>query len=147
MQTVSKTIATVYVVAVVMNYPWELGQAALFTANSHQGNLFVHCFVSSVGDGVILLVLFGIGWAVAGTPRWFTHARARDYIVLGVSGALVAIAVEWVAVHMLQRWIYADAMPRLPLLEIGLTPVLQMIFLPPLIFWIAAKCFKPDPAI
>ena len=146
MQPLPRVIATIYLVAVALNYPWELAQAVLFTGESHQGNVFLHCFVASLGDGVILLVLFGIGWATAGTPHWFRHPRAADYIALIVSGAALATAVEWIAVHMLQRWTYADAMPRLPLLDVGLAPLLQMILLPPLIFWIAAKFAKADPA-
>ena len=51
-----------------------------------------------------------------------------------VVGLLVAVGVEWVAVHMINRWTYTAQMPRIPGLEIGLVPIAQMLIQPPLIF-------------
>lgn len=53
-------------------------------------------------------------------------------------GFVIAVSVEWVAVHGAQRWTYTDRMPLLPGLEVGGVPVLQMLLLPPLIFRVVA---------
>lgn len=58
-------------------------------------------------------------------------------VMLGV-GLVLGVTVEWVAVHVLQRWAYTAHMPRLPWLDVGLVPVVQMLVLPPLIFCIVA---------
>jgi hypothetical protein len=56
-----------------------------------------------------------------------------------IAGFTIAIAVELIAVHVLKRWTYTELMPRIPALEIGMVPVIQMLILPPLIFWIASR--------
>ena len=137
------TVTAVYVVSVAVNYPWELAQAALFTAESHPGRTFVHCFVASLGDGIMLLLLFGMGAAVSGRFDWFRRPRIRDYIVLCASGFVLAVAIEWVAVHLLHRWSYTEDMPLLPVLDVGLIPLLQMVLLPPVVFWLVARFVRP----
>ena len=58
---------------------------------------------------------------------------------------MIAIVVEWAAIHWLHRWSYTAQMPLIPGLEIGVTPVLQMLVLPPLIFWMLGQCFGSRP--
>ena len=55
---------------------------------------------------------------------------ARYGVMLG-TGLVIAIVVEWAAIHWLHRWSYTAQMPLIPGLEIGVTPVLQMLVLPP----------------
>lgn len=66
------------------------------------------------------------------------HPGLKGYAILTLAGVFMAIAIEWVAVHMLERWSYAQAMPLVPGIEVGLIPVLQMVLLPPLVFGIVA---------
>jgi hypothetical protein len=129
-----KISGTLYVVAVILNYPWELAQAGLFTAASHRGDILLHCFVAALGDGLMILLLFAVGWLVLRRSDWFIRPHVRGYGILLIGGAALGTAVEWIAVHVLQRWSYAAEMPMLPFLSIGLVPVLQMVLLPPLIF-------------
>ena len=84
-------------------------------------------------------MLLLVGWLVLGRVDWFRRPGRTGYTTLIVSGALLAIAVEWLALHVLHRWSYAEAMPQLPVLNVGLVPVLQMLILPPLIFYAAAR--------
>ncbi len=56
-----------------------------------------------------------------------------------VTGLIIGIGIEWVAVNMLGRWAYTVDMPILPGLDVGVVPVLQMLLLPPVIFRIAAR--------
>ena len=55
---------------------------------------------------------------------------------------VLGVTVEWVAVHVLQRWAYAARMPRVPWLDVGLIPVAQMLVLPPLIFRLVAGWYR-----
>ena len=88
----------------------------------------------------MILLLFAFGWLVLGRRDWFVRPGLSGYAVTIAAGAALAIAIEWTAVHVLQKWTYAESMPRLPGLEIGLVPVLQMMLLPPIVFRIAAEC-------
>jgi len=132
-----RTLVMVYLIAVAVNYPWELAQASLFTAASHPQNVWFHCFVASLGDGFMVLLLFGTPWLALGRRDWFIRPGPAAYGVLLVAGAVLAIIVEWIAVNVLHRWTYNDAMPRIPGLEIGAIPILQMILIPPLTIGLA----------
>jgi hypothetical protein len=50
------------------------------------------------------------------------------------AGLMLAVLVESVAVHILERWKYTANMPTLPGPDIGLVPIAQMLFIPPLVF-------------
>ena len=66
------------------------------------------------------------------------HPGVQGYVVMVAAGLVMGITIEWVAVHVLERWAYTACMPRVPGLGVGLVPVAQMLLLPPLIFRIVA---------
>lgn len=134
-----RSLSAIFVVAVALNYVWELGQAPLFEGHESWENMWWHCFVASLGDGLILWTMYAIGWIVFGRRDWFMRVGPREYAVMLASGLVVAIAIEWIAIHLLERWEYGPAMPLLPGLDLGLVPLLQMLILPPIIFYIAKK--------
>ena len=130
--------SAIYAIAVALNYPWELLQSPLFTSPSHKGSVWLHCFGSSLGDGLMILMIFLAGCVVFGRRDWFVLPGPRRYVFSIAAGAILAVVVESVAVHVLQRWAYADAMPVVPGVDLGIVPILQMVLLSPLIFLIAA---------
>ncbi len=132
----------VFAVAVGVNYFWEIGQGFLFEGMNSWENIWWHCFVASLGDGIILWIIYAAGWVVFRRPDWFFDPQVKGYILMLIIGLIIAVVVEWVAVHMLQRWSYAKAMPVIPVLNIGITPILQMLLLPPIIFYVVAARFK-----
>ena len=130
-----------FVAAVLLNYMWEISQAPLYVGMVSMETIWWHCFVAALGDGLIVLIIHGVGWLVFGKPGWSAHPRAAQIVFLLGSGLAIAIAVEWVAVYRLYRWSYTSRMPLIPGLGIGVTPVLQMLVLPAAIFQIANKWF------
>jgi hypothetical protein len=137
--------ATVYAVAVAANYPWEIAQSSLYEGMDGFGAMWWHCLVASLGDGLLVLLIFAAGWAVFGRARWFTAPGVRGYGLMLAAGFAIAVAVEWVALHVLRRWTYTARMPLVPGLGVGLVPVMQMLILPPLVFWIAGGISKRIP--
>lgn len=133
-----RLLGVLFVIAVLVNYIWELAQSFLFVGMTTWSNIWWHCFVASLGDGLILWIIFASGWAFLSRPDWFIDPGFKGYVVMLSSGFLIAIAIEWYAVHVLARWEYTDQMPTLPGTEVGITPILQMLILPPLIFRITA---------
>lgn len=133
----TRTVLIVFVVAVAFNFPWELAQAPLYQGLDDRSAAAWHCFVASLGDGVLVLVIFSAGLCIWQRIDWFEHPRTRGYLLILATGFVLALTVEWVAVHFASRWSYTDRMPRLLGLEIGLVPILQMLVLPPLVFFVA----------
>jgi hypothetical protein len=134
MRRLWKTIATVFIVAVVVNYPWELAQAPLYEGMSDFSLALWHCFVASLGDGLLILPIFGAGWAALRRSDWFVNPGWSGYLVMFAVGLVIGVVVEWAAVHVMGRWAYAPRMPVIPIFNIGLAPIAQMLALPPLIF-------------
>ena len=135
-----RTLISVFIVAVLLNYVWELAQAPLYVGlEDYNAGVFWHCFVASLGDGVMVLLIVAIGRVSFRRWDWFERPRTGGYLLMLMTGLVSAVVVEIVAVHILGRWQYGDRMPTLSGLAIGFVPIAQMLVLPPLIFFIAAK--------
>jgi hypothetical protein len=95
----------------------------------------LHC---TLGDVLIASVAFLGSVAVFGRSGW----PIRRFPLVAVSTVMSALAYtvfsEWLNTVVRESWAYRDAMPRLPWLGTGLTPVLQWIVVPGVAFWWAA---------
>ena len=131
-------LVALFVVSVAMNFVWEVAQMPLYAGSPSVRDYAAHCFVPSLGDGIILLIIFFAGWLVFRRPDWADRPGLAGYTLMLSCGFVIAVAIELGAVHVLNRWTYAAGMPRLPYLDVGLVPVLQMLVLPPVIFKVTA---------
>ena len=128
----------IFAVSVLLNYPWELAQSPLYAGMGDIRANLGHCFLSSLGDGVLVLLIFAVGLVVLRRTDWFERPDGRAYLVMLAAGVAIAVGVEWVAVHTMNRWAYTNLMLLVPGLDVGIVPVAQMLVLPPLIFRIVA---------
>ncbi len=138
-----RTPAAVFVVAVVFNYVWELAQSPLYESMDDFSRMLWHCFAPSLGDGLLVLLIFALGRLVMRRRDWFVRPGGRGYALMLIAGLVIAIGVELVAVYMLGRWEYTARMPLVPGLGVGLAPVAQMLVLPPIIFRVVAAWLAP----
>jgi len=138
------TLAAIFVVAVGLNYVWELAQAPFYAGLGDFSRLLWHCFTPSLGDGLLVLLIFACGWAVLRRRDWFTRPGVRGYALMLIAGLVIATSIELVAVYALGRWEYAARMPLAPWLGVGLAPVAQMLVLPPIIFRVVASWVAPS---
>jgi hypothetical protein len=135
----TRRLILVFLVAVSLNYLWELAQMPLYVGlEAYNARIFWHCFVASLGDGIMLLLIVAAGWFTFRQPDWFVRPGVRGYLLIITAGVFLAVLVEWGAIHILDRWEYTPSMPTLPVFRIGLVPIAQMLILPPLIFRIVA---------
>ena len=135
----------IFVVAVLLNYLWELAQVPLYVGlEEYNAGVFWHCFVASLGDGIMVLLIVVVGWISFQRWNWFERPGAAGYLLMLLAGFILAVLVEWVGVHRLGRWEYTGKMPIFPWVRIGLIPIAQMVILPPVIFrtaalWLSSK--------
>jgi hypothetical protein len=137
-----RTVVTMFVGAVCANYLWELAQSPLYVGLEDIRTTLRHCFVASLGDGLMVLGIVAGGGVIFRQPAWFLCPGVQGTIVMLMVGLVLGVTVEWVAVHVLQRWAYTARMPRVPGLDVGLVPVAQMLVLPPLIFRLVARWYR-----
>jgi len=129
------------IISFVLNLIWENLQAPLYQG---YGNFWQHlsiCSVASLGDVLIILVLYFILVMVNKNIFWITKISKSDIILVVTLGFLIAVGIEKWAL-MIGRWQYTEAMPMVPLLDVGLTPLLQMMLLPLLIFSVVSLTTK-----
>ena len=129
-----RLLTTIFVVAVLVNYPWERLQSSLYVHPGGAGIPWWLCLAASLADGLFVLVMFGLGWLILGRRRWFEHPGIAGYLVMLASGVAISVGVEWMTVHVLHWWSYGERMPLVPIVNIGLAPIAQMLVLPLLIF-------------
>lgn len=109
---------------------WETGSVwEIFFAG-------IHC---TGGDLLIAGCALTLAVILAGGRTWPDHNFFRVAVLATVLGLAFTLFSEWLNIEIRNSWGYRDAMPRLPLLGTGFTPVLQWLILPPLSFWWAVK--------
>lgn len=133
-----RRFSILFTVATALNYPWELAQAPLYVGMATWDARRWHCFVASLGDGLLIWMIFAIGWAVFKSAGWYKSRGIRALVLMSATGLVISVGIEWIAINTFRRWQHTPAMPLIPGLGVGLAPVLQMMLLPPVIFHIAA---------
>ena len=130
-----------FALATAVNYAWELAQTPLYVGVTFPVAIW-HCFVSSLGDGLLVFLIFAAVATVMRSPDWYLHPTTQSYLVMAAAGLVVGLAVEWWGLQIARRWQYSELMPVIPGTGIGAVPVLQMLLLPPAIFWVVRRLAK-----
>lgn len=136
----SRPLGRLLAVALPLYFAWEMAQAPFFTgmpAGWVRATLM--CAQATLGDGVLVAAVAIAGTLLYGDRRWFVPPAPLRYVVAVVVGGALQIAVEWVMVYRLNRWGYASGQPILPVVGLGILPVLQPIVLLPLTFGLTAR--------
>ena len=138
MRSVAVHLSLLFALATAVNYAWELAQTPLYAGVVFPGAIW-HCFVASLGDGLLVLFIFAVVAAVVWSLDWYMRPTLRSYAAMAAAGLAVGFAVEWWGLHIARRWEYSELMPLIPGTGIGVAPVLQMLLLPPAIFWVMRR--------
>jgi hypothetical protein len=112
--------------AFLLSFPWEILQSPFFqgmTAARH-GDAVRICTLATFGDVGLMVITFWIVAWVGGGRRWPlqpTVAHVTGFTGLGLAATIL---VEILATRVWHRWRYSDLMPTIPMLELGLIPLL-----------------------
>lgn len=131
----------VVVFSFLLNYPWEFLQTPFFEGalSARSGRVLVVCSVATVGDALLSLFAFWCVALAARSRRWILRPRRGQLLGFISVGLFITVVVERLATGPLDLWRYAAAMPLVPILEVGLTPILQWTLLPLLVVWFARR--------
>ena len=143
----AKLILSVYFVAAGLNYAWELAQRPFYSGADDFGAALWHCLVAAAADGVLVVLIFAAAAAAQSSIDWFIKPTAGGCAAMVGAALGIGFGVEWWGVRIAQRWQYSERMPLIPGIDIGIVPLVQMLLLPPLVFWILrrslAGCYEP----
>ncbi len=125
----------------LVNLAWEFAQLPLYTiwqTAPLSELIFVaaHC---TLGDVIIATMALMLTLLLIGDATWPQAGYWRVALLTTAAGLAYTIYSEWLNVSVRASWAYAPAMPVVPLLGIGLSPLLQWLVIPPLAFWYAGQ--------
>ena len=133
-----------------LNLAWEMMQLPLYTlwAEATPGSIafaVAHCTLGDVLIGSAALVLALILGREEALARW-RWRRIISLMVLLAAG--YTLSSEWLNTTLL-RWTYSALMPTFQLagVQIGLSPVLQWLVIPPLALYLARRTYDQDAPI
>jgi hypothetical protein len=136
-------IAATVFASFVLNEIWEMAQMSAYveTAGYPWKSTLGRCTRAAVGDIGIILGIYLTTALVAGGLFWGLRVRSWVFAATAVAGLAYAVLVENLGLSA-GRWSYTEHMPVVPMIGVGLWPILQMTLLPPLVFvfakfWIA----------
>lgn len=87
------------------------------------------------GDVGIALESFWGAASSCGGRHWAGKPSASPLAVFLAIGLVSTIVLEFANTAILNRWSYANEMPRLPVLGTGLARILQWLIAPPFAKW------------
>ena len=126
-----------YVVAsgFFLNFAWEFLHAPLFRFEQQSSwSSLLGCLLFCSGiDALMMLTAY---WTVALIRRdryWFVRKSKADLVLMGSTALSIAFISEFTAIHYRDLWSYSPWMPVTPVLDVGVSPMLQWIFLPILV--------------
>lgn len=142
--SIGRTLAVFAVFSFLFHFAREISQAPLFAkmpVTIHwQATLM--CLRATLGDVGIALASFATANWWDRSLTWFaglSNGALAGYLATGV---LITIAFEWYAVFWAGRWSYSELMPVVPLLHVGLAPLMQWIVLPMAVLSFL-RCHRP----
>lgn len=128
-------------VLVLLNLIWEFAHMPLYTIweeGTTEEILFaaVHC---TGGDALIGLTAIMLAVFLSGGTRW-PDERIKTVLFAAIFiGVGYTIFSEWLNIVVREAWAYRDIMPVVPILNVGLSPLLQWIVIPVLAYVVALK--------
>ena len=114
------------------NLLWETAHLPLYTVwqdgtAAYLAFVVAHC---TGGDLLIAFAALGLALLVAGDSAWPLR-RFREVAVLTTGlGVAYTIFSEWLNLVIQKNWAYSDLMPVIPVIDVGLSPLLQWIVIP-----------------
>lgn len=126
---------------------WEILQLPLYTiwttgTAGQRWFAVAHC---TAGDVMIAALTLLLALAVAGSSRWPREAGAGVWLVAVVLGIGYTIFSEWLNIAVRASWAYSTAMPTMPLIGTGLSPLAQWLIVPTVAFRYALRHWPWQP--
>ncbi|PIT93260.1 MAG: hypothetical protein COU06_01000 [Candidatus Harrisonbacteria bacterium CG10_big_fil_rev_8_21_14_0_10_38_8] len=144
MSITTKNISKLTIISFLLHITWENIHAPLYLDYSSFSEHFPACFWATIGDVVFTLAIYLLISLIKNEFSWIKNLNKKDIFVIAIIGFFLATGIEWRAL-LLEKWSYSPAMPIIPVLKVGLTPILQMTLLLPLSFYLVFLMEKIIP--
>jgi membrane protein YdbS with pleckstrin-like domain len=120
---------------------WERFHLPLYTAYQQLGEGWRLTLWATSGDILYTAIIISSVAVLVGKSNWVESPSRSELLLSAGLGALVALFVEYKAMYF-QTWAYSSTMPIVPLLQVGLSPLLQMTVLTPFAVAVVSSLFR-----
>jgi hypothetical protein len=134
-------ILIMIVFAFLLNLAWELLQIPLYKNPVYDIKHIAFCALASIADVLMVLLLYLSLALIFKDPFWIRHLKLKRVLLLVLIGGAGAVLSEMRHLS-LGSWGYDDSMPLIPVVNVGISPVLQFMILPLLIYFLSFSCLK-----
>ena len=113
--------------AFLINLAWEVSHSLLYKTTTKMSvkEYVPRILRASGGDIIIIFIIFFALSIINQSFNW--NILATQNLILSILfGLILSITIELLALSV-QRWEYLPSMPLIPFINVGITPVLQMI--------------------
>ena len=123
------------------NLAWEAAHLPLYTiwwTGTASENAFAvfHC---TGGDILIALAALSLALFLAGDRHWPSHNYHQVALLTVGFGVAYTIFSEWLNIVIRAAWAYSELMPVVPVIDTGLSPLLQWIVVPLIALYLARR--------
>lgn len=136
-----KNAIIVFISTFILNFIWEISQAFLYAPHyvGIAGLITVH-LRASLGDILIIFIILALDVIIFRNFYKEKKSNTIRFSAIIFIGLILATLVEKYALAT-GRWAYNPLMPIIPWLNVGLTPILQMMLIPlfVVVFWSRLK--------
>jgi hypothetical protein len=131
-------VFTLILAAFLLNAAWEVLQIPLYVGGMYSCSHILFCLLASLADAIMVVLIY-FGFAIIyKNAFWIQSLNLSRVIFLIMTGGIGAVLAE--TRHLsIGTWSYAETMPLIPIVDVGLSPVLQFMILPLLIYIISFK--------
>lgn len=124
------------VISFILNEVWELLQMPLYEQPIYKMGHIAFCTLGALADMIMVLLLYVCFGFIYKNAFWIWQSNWVKIFVVMLTGAIGAVFSE--KRHLLiGSWSYDQSMPIVPFVNVGLSPVLQFLLLPVIIYFLS----------
>jgi hypothetical protein len=131
-----RILAVWFGVSFVLHFVWEHVQMPLYGLQhvAFWDGVWICLFATATGDMLFMLIIYA-AIASAEHNAWWprsagAYRHASTWLLPLLLGVLLSVSYELWAVYVAGRWTYSDAMPLVPIVRVGVSPLAQMMVIP-----------------
>lgn len=117
--------------AFLLNFVWEFWQVPFFAGiqDAPHWQAIKVCTRATFGDVAIIMAAYWAAAAFAKNRLWLMRPSKFNLAIFLSLGVVITIFIEHYSITT-GRWEYADIMPIIPIIGVGVSPLLQWIIVP-----------------
>lgn len=142
MKEAGLTLASVFVIAFLLNYVWESYHSVyLYEGHDFDSEKYVRMVTYvSIVDSALILGIYLIISVLWKNVLWLQKMNRRQVWTAAAAGLAIAAAIEYRKVFVLKTWSYTPLMPTV--FGLGVSPLFQLSVTGLVSFWLTKRMLR-----